>query len=215
MKKQFALFGLLLIAVVGYSQEVEEPSFYLLKGNVIVEGMIGYSNDTDARSGADLSEYIINPKAGYLFGDDFAVGLDLSYQHSEESDDDTEKNIEETITAGLFLRYYFLDLGKRFKVYGELGGDYVKLEGGFESNTQKATGFQVGLNLGVNYFVKDNIAISFVLSDVANYRSLNNEAYYIGDDLVSEEGNTNSLNVDLNVFKNFFQTAQFGVMFKF
>ena len=65
-----------------------------------------------------------------------------------------------------------------------------------------------------NYFIKENIAISFVVADLAKYKSVTYEERTINDG-VTEKETVNTLNADLNVFNNFFGEAKFGIMFKF
>ena len=218
MKNKLFFFALFLTLTGLYAQEekqVDRSDFYLLKGDFIVEGMLGYSSEDDERRDLKTSSYTINPKFGYLVTDDLAIGLDLSYNVYKEDLSEADETEENTIEAGLFLRYYFLDLGKRFKVYGELGGGYLNLESGVKDELQNATGFQVGMDLGINYFVKENIAISFVASDIARYETLTYEEQKVSGEIILEEKKVSNINADLNVFNNFFQSARFGVMFKF
>ncbi|WP_452222690.1 outer membrane beta-barrel protein [Lacinutrix chionoecetis] len=217
MNKKLVFLALFLTFSGLYAQEteVENSDFYLLRGEILVEGMLGYSSEDDERRAVKTSSFTINPKAGYLIADDLAIGLDLSYQEATEEPEEAEATEETTLAAGLFVRYYFLELGKRFKVYGEIGGGYLSTEFGIKENTQEATGFQAGIDIGINYFVKENIAISFVASDIANYQSLTYDEVMLSEELTIEEKTVSSLNADLNVFNNFFQSARFGVMFKF
>ena len=103
---------------------------------------------------------------------------------------------------GGFARYYFLDLGARFKTYAEAGAAFGSQK---ESITGvKANGFGLGAGLGLQYFVTEKIAINFGLSDILSYTS----AKVDGGKAESEfEGN-------VNVFNNFFTTTQFGLTFK-
>ena len=217
MKNKLFFFALFLTLTGLYAQEekkVNRSDFYLLKGDFIVEGKLGFSNDKDELRGVKTSSYTINPKIGYLISDDFVIGLDLTYKSSKNETEGADTVELVSIEAGPFIRSYFLDLGERFKVYGELGGGYYKDDG--EDVAQgTGTGFQVGLDMGINYFVKDNIAISFVLSDIARYQSLTYEEEKLLGETTREEYTNSNLTADLNVFSNFFQSVTFGVMFKF
>ena len=178
--------------------------------------MLGYSSIDDEVKDITESAYTINPKAGYLIADDLALGLEMSYDFSKTEDDILGNKENKEISAGVFVRYYFLNLGERFKTYAELGGGYLSSESGFVSAPTKATGFQGGFNLGLNYFVKENIAISFVVSDIANYQSLKYDEVRNDDgDVITESQTVDTINADVNVLNNFFQSAKFGVMFKF
>lgn len=69
----------------------------------------------------------------------------------------------------------------------------------------KYSGFGFGAGLGMNYFVSDSFAINFALTDVLSYSSQK----WDGAENVSE------FNANVNVFNNFFTTAQFGLTYKF
>jgi len=220
MKNIIVFFALFLVLTNIQAQETElnNPDFYLLKGEFVIEGALGFSNTEDERREEKTSSYTINPKAGYLIKDNLVVGLDLSYRFSTEEStatDEPDPLEDKIVAAGIFGRYYFLDISKRFKLYGELGAGYLDVESGLASNPQKGDGFEAGLDLGLNFFIQDNIAISFVLSDLANYSSITYDKVFLTEDQFIEEKTVSSFNADLNVFNNFFQSARFGIMFKF
>ncbi|QXP59342.1 outer membrane beta-barrel protein [Olleya sp. HaHaR_3_96] len=222
MKKQLGIFAILSLMVTSFyaQDDLSESEYYLLKDDILLEGVVSFKSQSDEEdlSGVKSSSYTINPKAGYFITDDLAIGLDLSYSFgkSETEEVSQSSNIEDkTIMGGVFLRYYFLNLGKRFKIYGELGGGYVTSETGFESDPEKSNGLQSNLTLGLNYFVKENIAISFVLADLVKYKSITYEERFNNEVSIRDEITVNTLTADLNVFNNFFGGARFGVMFKF
>ena len=223
MKKQLGIFAILSLMVTGlYAQDdLSESEYYLLKNDILLEGVVNFQSQSDSEEleGIKSSSYTINPKVGYFISDDLALGLDLSYSFSKSEIQQGEliqTKEDETIMGGLFLRYYFLNLGKRFKTYAELGGGYLTAKTGIITGQMKSSGFRGNLSLGLNYFVKENIAISFVVADLASYKSVTYEERRTQDDiLISEEETVNTLSADLNVFNNFFREARFGVMFKF
>ena len=231
MKK--LLFAAALVAFGFTANAQEEQTFGFAKGDVLVEGNLSVNSttDTDSNENGDLfevknSSFNFNPKAGYFVTDKLAVGVELSLlnTNAEETDFTTDPNfVEETKTttfgAGVFARYYFLDLGKRFKTYGEFGIAYAT--GNVESNITgvntpvedyDVNGISTGIDLGINYFVTENFAINFGLVDVLSYSSLKGENNLEG---TSDEIKSNEFNANLNVFNNFFQTAQFGLTWKF
>jgi len=63
------------------------------------------------------------------------------------------------------------------------------------------------LNIGLNYFANENLVITFGLADIVSYSSTK----------VNVDGAEpiNRIDANLNIFRNFFQTAEFGVMFLF
>lgn len=193
----FAVFGLSNVN----AQEVE-PTFGFEEGGIILEGSLGFNSTKDKNTDVKTNGFSINPKIGYFITDDFAVGIEGAYGSSTREIAGTDVNDDKTFGAGVFARYYFLELGNRFKTYTELGVGYASIKD--KINDNKADGFGAGLNLGINYFVTDNIAISFGLADVLSYTSAKAD----GGKAVS------GFNADINVFNNFFDTAQFGLLFK-
>ncbi|AUC76962.1 outer membrane beta-barrel protein [Olleya sp. Bg11-27] len=219
MKKQFGVFAILSLMVTSFyaQSDSSETGYYLLKNDILLEGVVSFKSQSDSenRSGTKSSTYTINPKAGYFIADDLALGLDLAYTFGELEIEGEDKQEDKTIMGGVFLRYYFFNLGKRFKIYGELGGGYINAETGSLSNPIKSSGFQGNLTLGLNYFIKENIAISFVLADLIKYKTITYEERFFDGFQLSDEETVDTLNADLNVFNNFFGGARFGVMFKF
>ena len=231
MKKLFIAASIALFGFTANAQE--EQTFGFAKGDVLVEGnlSVNSSTETDSNEDGDISEiksssFNFNPKAGYFVTDKLAVGVELSLMNTNEEDTDFTADpnfVQETKTntfgAGVFARYYFLELGKRFKTYGEFGFGYAS--GNIETNVTgvdtpvqdyDVNGISTGIDLGINYFVTENFAINFGLVDVLSYNSLNGENNLEG---FSDEYKSNEFNANLNVFNNFFQTAQFGLTWKF
>ena len=211
MKK--VLFAAAFVAFGLTANAQEEQTFGFAEGDVIVEGNLGFNSENDKNTEIETSAFEFNPKVGYFLSDDLAVGVQLMLDTDKETDGmaDTETKTT-TFGAGVFARYYFLDLGKRFKTYGEfgVGFDSAKTEvevPGVDVDDFKTNGIGAGLGLGLNYFVKENIAINFALTDVLSFRS--DKADVDGAEAVT------SFNGNLNVFNNFFQTAQFGLTWKF
>jgi len=197
------------VAVFGFSnvnaQETEAPAFGFEQGNIFLEGNLGYNSSNDKNIEEKTNQFSFNPKAGYFINEDLALGVQLAYNSYTEEVAGTDAEDISAFGAGVFARYYFLDLGKRFKTFAEVGV-------GFETAKDdladvKANGVGAGLSLGINYFVKENIAITFGLSDVLSYSSAKLDVD--GAEAVTE------FNANINVFNNFFETAQFGLMFKF
>lgn len=212
MKK--VLFAAVAVFAFSFANAQEEgESFGFSQGDVIVEGNLGFSSKNNKNTEIKENNFVFNPKAGYFLLDKLAVGVELNIGSSKEVNDalNTEEKASE-FTAGVFARYYFLELGKRFKTYGEFGVGF-----GSEKSESTVAGTTVsdpdvnkintGLGLGVNYFLTDNFAINFALSDVLSYSS--RKVDVDGAKAVSE------FNGNINVFNNFFTTATFGLTYKF
>ena len=201
MKK--VLFAAVAVFAFGIANAQEDTkSFGFNEGDIILEGNLGFSSTNDKNTEEKTSSFNFNPKVGYFMADNLAIGLELMVGSNKEevAGVDTDKN--SNLGVGAFARYYFMDLGERFKPYGEFGL-------GFNSGKQtladvKYSGIGAGVGLGVNYFVTEKIAINFALTDILSYSS---NKYDGGENVTEFNGN-------LNVFNNFFTTAQFGMTFK-
>lgn len=207
MKKTILLAA---FAVFGFTQvnaQDDESTFGFEQGNVFIEGNLGFSSSKDNNTDLTTSGFNFNPKVGYFINDDFAIGVELGIG-SAKVDDTVAEVTDSNFDAGVFGRYYFLDLGKRFKTFAEFGGGITSTKSEIEGvdDDFKTNGFNVGAGIGINYFLKDSIAITFGLTDVIGYSS--NTVDVDGAESVTSFG------FNANRFNNFFETAQFGLLFK-
>ncbi len=180
----------------------QEGGFGFSKGDVIVEGNLSVTSNSvsNGNSTTTTTSYAFRPVGGYFITDKFAVGLGLNIA-SEKGSGSDETNTFGVKAAG---RYYFLDLGQRFKVYGEagLGFDSVSTKPG----DKKQTNIGLGAGLGVNYFLTNSLAINFGLTDVFTVKN---------EKVKDVDGSTTTVNFKVNEFSNFFTTPTFGLTFKF
>ena len=170
---------------------------------MIVEGNLTFGSTNDKNSDVKTNNFEFNPKVGYFLTDKVVLGLEVGVGSDKEETAgvDTDKN--SNFNVGVFGRYYFLDLGQRFKTYAEAG---LGLQSGKTGLADaKYSGVGAGAGLGINYFVSESFAINFGLTDILSYSSSKDD----GAENVSE------FNANVNVFNNFFTTAQFGLTFKF
>lgn len=201
MKK--VLLTAVAVFAFGFANAQEEvKTFGFSEGDVFVEGNLGFSSTNNKNTEVKTSGFDFNPAVGYFVTEKFAVGLELMVGSGkrEVAGVDVAKN--SNFGAGVFARYYFLDLGERFKTYAQAG---VNFNSEKESvSDYKASGLGLGAGLGIQYFVTPRIAINFGLTDILSYNSF------------KEDGgkNTSSFNGNVNVFNNFFDTASFGLTFK-
>jgi len=191
------------IAVMGFSaaNAQDSGSYGFSKGNILLEGNLGFSANNDKNTDVKTNSFEFNPKAGYFLTDKFALGLDLGIGSDKKKVAGTDADKNSNFNVGVFGRYYFLDLGQRFKTYAEAG---VGLNTGKEGEA-KYSGVGFGAGLGINYFVSNSFAINFGLTDILAYDTNK----YKGGKAVSD------FNANLNVFNNFFSTATFGLTYKF
>lgn len=204
MKK--LVLSIAAVAMMATTAQAQEQTFGFNEGDVLLEGNISMSSTKDNNNDSKESDFTFAPKAGYFLTDDFAVGVELNVSNNKN-----EVGSAETTTnmfgAGVFGRYYFLELGKRFKTYGEVGLGFVSTKTELQpANTEiKASGFGAGAGLGINYFVTEKIAINFALTDILSYSSMKPK----------DGESVNSFGFQVNEINNFFSTAQFGLTFKF
>lgn len=223
MKK--VLLTAVAVFAFGFANAQEEAkSFGFSKGNIIVEGQISFSSNKETNSFLGVkedetktNEISFSPKAGYFISDKLALGVELNVFSGKETTTDftvVPNDVNEVkvngFGAGVFARYYFLDLGQRFKTYAEAGLGFASAKNVTNSvETSKANGLGFGIDLGMNYFLTDKVAISFGLADVLSYNSSKTD--FVGGGQTKENG----FDGNLNVFSNFFDTPTFGLTYKF
>lgn len=218
MKK--LVLSLVAVAAIGFTanaQETEKPTFGFQESNVFVEGAFQFNDVTvkpkDGGSDAKMTEFNFTPKVGYMLSDKFAIGVELGFGklsgNSSEVFEDLVADHVNTTYAGAFGRYYFLEVGNRFKTYAEVGIGYneAKLRGG--AVEAKATGIKTGVTVGFNYFLTQKIALGFNMGDIFTYENYNVKN---GGTKVATVSNTKS---NLNIFNNFFDNAKFSLTYKF
>jgi outer membrane protein len=216
MKKVLLSAVALLAFGFANAQEEEAKTFGFAKGDMFVEGNINFSTvKEDYGDGFEdtTSNFNFNPKAGYFLTDKIALGVELgvgSSKFEESYPGGSDESKSNNFGAGVFARYYFLDLGQRFKTYTEAGLGFGSRK--WETNgveTRKDSNFGLGIDLGIQYFVTPKMAINFGLADVLAFQSGKSE--FPGGD----ETKVTALSGNFNVFNNFFSAATFGLTYKF
>ncbi|NGM64411.1 outer membrane beta-barrel protein [Sphingobacterium sp. SGR-19] len=206
---------LTLTAVAGLTVASKAQEFGFQKTDFIVEGFINSSNANDKQEEEKVSKFNFNPKFGYFVSDKIAVGLELAVGNTKTTDYSGENDVYEkgnNFGIGAFGRYYFLEVGSRFKTYAELGAGYNQVGGEFNNGTEtteldKTKGFGVNAGVGANYFLTNNIAVGFSFGNVVAFNSSKVD--------VDGAKAQNEFTTNINVFDNFFNTAHFGLTFKF
>ncbi len=199
------------------SLQAQKKEYGLKKGDVLIEGNFQFystkeSIDLGKKYQTTMKENssMLAPKAGFLISDKFLFGIELKFYRQSQEDKTLEtKEKANEFYAGIYGRYYFLEVGSRLKTFSELsfGMSNQRIT---PNNTDaiKTTGYRGGVGLGVNYFVSPNIAVNFSLSDLLQFSTSSPLGEKMSD-IKSVESGTN-----INVFNNFFSTATFGVAFK-
>ncbi len=203
--KKLILSAVAVFTLTFANAQEEIPTYGFSEGNFFVEGNIGFNSTNDKNSDTKTNSFNFNPKAGYFISDDLAVGLDLGFGSNKSEVNGTNVVENSVVGIGAFARYYFLDLGARFKTYGEFGVGYETANNKIAD--VKTNAFGIGAGLGVNYFITENFAINFALTDILSYTSAKVD--------VDGAEAVNDFSFGFGQFNNFFATAQFGMTYKF
>jgi len=211
MRKIFLSLAVVATTVAAQAQE----GFGFSEGDILLEGSLQLNSQKNSgeESGTTFSfkesSTLFTPKAGYFINDQFAIGIELGIGAAKGVNTFGSTETEEKTNAfyaGVFGRYYFLELGERFKTYSEVGMGMMnaKFTDNF-GNVSKTSGFGAGLGLGVNYFLTPKIAINFELTDLLYFTTMKDK---------NTDIKTNEFGLKINEFNNFFGTANFGLTFK-
>lgn len=207
--KKVILSAIALLAITfANAQDSSAKEYGFTEGNVLVEGNLGFNSTKDNNSDVKTNSFIFSPKAAYFLTDKFAVGAQVGVGSSttETAGVDTSKGTD--FSAGVFGRYYFLDLGQRFKTYADAGVDFGSSKAGIGAAEVKANGVSAGVGLGLNYFVTQRVVLNFALRNILSYSTAKVDAP--GAKSVSSFG------FDLNGnVANPFASGSFGVGYVF
>lgn len=167
------------------------------QGDMFLEGSIKIS------TGGEEDYYGFSPKFGYFLNDKFAVGAKLNYASIKQETPSEKTNV---FGVGAFARYYFLELDKkRFKAYAEAGLGFGRNK--YESDLLNDTtnSITADVNVGLNYFITKNVAVTFVLANMLSYNSV-----------APENGpSSDTFQLNINLFENIFDQPQFGLLYRF
>lgn len=210
-----SMVALLALSTANAQDKKESKGFGFSEGNVIVEGNLSFGSSKNDNGTTEVknNDFGFSPKVGYFLSDKLALGVELGIGSGKEETTVGSVSTEDktnSFNAGVFARYYFLDLGQRFKTYTEAGLGFQSGKSETDgTENYKDSGFGLGIDLGMNYFVTENFAINFGLNNVLGYSSTKREFPGGG------ETKNNSFNGNFNVFNNFFNTPSFGLTWKF
>lgn len=205
--KKVLLSAVALVAFTFANAQEESKGFGFSKQDIFVEGSFTMNSTNDKNTEVKTNSMEFTPKAGYFLSDKFAVGLSFGIESGKTTTMGTETSKNSGFHFGAFGRYYFLELGQRFKTYTEFGFNLGSDKNGIGSAAVKTNTFDLGAGLGMNYFVTPKVAISFGLGNVINYGTSKTD--------ISGDKGENEMNMNLNIFNNFFDTPTFGLTYKF
>ncbi|EEI92061.1 hypothetical protein HMPREF0765_2214 [Sphingobacterium spiritivorum ATCC 33300] len=209
---------LLLVAViVGITFTATAQEFSFKKNDIIIEGGLIYSVKDNKDNVA--KDYFVSfiPVIGYFVSDKIVVGLSGGITNSKLTlTVGPENDLKELVSSNkqfifsTFGRYYFLELGSRFKTYAGLNLNYfnAKPKSIIDNNVvniPKIEGYGASASLGMNYFLTKRFAVNFNLGEIVGFRSVKS----------GEESATlyQELSSNINVFGNFFEQSTFPYKF--
>lgn len=164
MKKVMLTAALAIFTFAGASAQESGNGYQ--KGDVFVSGAVGFSSQ---ESGAvESSTFKIMPQVGFFVNENIALGAHLGYQNATAETAGVDTEDINTISVGVFGRYYFLPTHK-FSIFGQLGVDYLSMENDL-TNTN-ADGFGVALAPGISYFLSNHFALEATFG-ILEYQSV-------------------------------------------
>ncbi|MDG4717080.1 MULTISPECIES: outer membrane beta-barrel protein [Winogradskyella] len=169
MKKVLLTAAIAVFGLTNMNAQEDEKTFGFSEGDFFVEGNVSFNSENDKNIDEKSNEFNISPKVGYFINDDLAIGAELLFASSKTELDGTDTSDFSGFGVGAFGRYYFLDLGERFKTNAEFGVGYASMEDKLAE--VKENSFGAGLGLGINYFVTEKIALTFGLKNILSFSS--------------------------------------------
>jgi len=203
---------LTLTAIAGLTVAAKAQDFGFKKQDFIIEGNFKLNTENDKTAQEKVSTYSFTPQVGYFVSDKIAVGLTFVTNGKKETNyaGTTDTYDKTSFTGGaVFGRYYFLEVGSRFKTYTQVAVGLGAGKTGLtetEKNGTKVNAFGANAGIGANFFLTEKLAINFAFADVVSYTSTK-------PDVDGAKADT-EFQANVNDFKNFFNTATFGLTFK-
>jgi len=162
----------LLLTLLAATTSLAQAQTAIPAGTVSLGGGIGYSRHTtedtynNISGGTYTSEntynrFRITPAVGYFVADNLAIGLNLGYAISKDSDSDAQK--ETAFQVGPYVQYYKM-LNEQFGLVGTLGAGYQSSSAPSVSNNIlyrfESSGFYAGITPGIVFFPVPKFGIS-------------------------------------------------------
>jgi outer membrane protein len=195
MKK--IILSAIAVCAFGFANAQDKDSYGFAKGDMYLGGTISYLSEDNG--GVKTTSNTIAPEFGYFLSDNLALtaGLELTSE-----DNGTTKPKTTVISVG--GRYYFLNVGERFKTFTNFGLRSGSTDSGV-AGADKTSTLGLGAGIGVNYWITSKWAVDFGLTDVFSYTS-------------SKTGDVKSTEMSLDInnkYNNIFAAAKLGLIYKF
>ncbi|QDW19288.1 outer membrane beta-barrel protein [Flavobacterium sp. KBS0721] len=199
----FIILSMLTFSFANAQQEEVDSEMNSAKGITFQNGDMFLEGAIQISTGGDRDYYAFNPKFGYFLNDKFAVGGQVSYSSDKYESTNTKTNI---FGIGGFARYYALELDKkRFKAYGEVGLGYGRNKVEDSTGSNDSNSLTANINVGLNYFLTKNLAVTFTLANILSYNSVSPE----------NGPSSDTFQLNINLFENIFDQPKFGLLYRF
>ncbi len=141
-------------------------------GRVFIGGAVTFWNNTDEKKvSLDLC-----PEVGYLFNDDWGVGVMLGYEFESETEH-AVKHVSQAFKISPFARYYYLHKGP-FNLYLDGGFGWNREKHGVkDGNSYLHKGFEIGVRPGACVDLTEGLCLCLRMGFVG-YR----HDYFMGEE---------------------------------
>ena len=204
--------ALLAFGFANAQEEEKSANGGFSKGDMFISGSFGINSFKQDEFKS--SEFSIAPSFNYFVTENISVGGKIGYASASDAVIDSFEGEElpyastadyNRLTIGAMGRYYFTP-ASQFSLFGQLGLDYgistiTKFDEMDIDEGNKVNSLNIGLGLGMNYFVSSNFSLEAGIG-VLGYKT--SKADYEG----AEAANTFTLGADMT-------NISFGVNYKF
>ena len=181
--RKLLLFITVLFFGISTINAQDDANYDFAKGDMVLGGGITYASaDLD---GFKTSASTIAPEFAYFISDDWAIGASIGIASQSAEFDGFEEDASATVIS-VSAAKFFLDMGERTKWFYSIGlanysgdtADYINPEGG---DMAGEGAMQISGDLGMTYFMNENIIMTFGLSNLLSYWSQgDNSAFGVG-----------------------------------
>lgn len=158
MKKIILTTAAVFALTFANAQDVKESSEGFSKGDLFVTGSFSFGSTDNKNTDAKTNSFEIAPQVNYFVTENISLGARIGFASEKGSLAGTDTSDISSVAFGVQGRYYFTPASK-FSLFTGLGFDYLSITDNLRNPELKVNGFNVGLGLGLNYFVSSNFSI--------------------------------------------------------
>ncbi|HEX8545953.1 MAG TPA: transporter [Cytophagaceae bacterium] len=182
MKKLFYL-SIALSSFIFTNSHAQVGKGKFILGGLINPGFASYKMNSPGAINSETWRISSQVRLGYFLTERFNLGIDLGNEYSVyKRDDGRTKHF--SLTAGPFMRYYFLN--EKLGVFGEGGaglgtGSSKYTFGGRSEDKWTTNSTYAKFGPGINYFLNENIALEFLLTFQTHWSKDHSSSVYAID----------------------------------